>query len=130
MTAQEAADRWRTGWEQAWPRHDVEAIAALYAPTATYRALVFRPPDEGTDGVRRYLRETFAEERDVECRFGVPISAGNRAAVEWWASWIEGGEEVTLAGTTLLAFDDSGQVVDHRDHWNQQPGRVQPFAGW
>lgn len=54
MLAVDAAERWRQTQESAWPRPDVEAIAALYARSATYRALAFRRPDMGIDGVRRY----------------------------------------------------------------------------
>ena len=126
----DAAQRWRDTWETAWPRRDIEAIAALYSPACAYRALVFRDPDAGVDGVRRYLREIFAEEEDIVCRFGAPVVHGERAAVEWWASWIEGGERLTLAGVTVLQFDDAGLVVDHRDYWNEAKGEVPPFPGW
>ena len=130
MLAIDAAERWRRTWESAWPRRDVEAIAALYAAAVGYRALAFRKADEGLDGVRRYLRENFDAESEISCWFGKPIVGGNRAAFEWWASWVEDGEELTMAGTTILRFDDDGSVVDHRDYWNQQPGRVEPFRGW
>ena len=35
-----------------------------------------------------------------------------------------------MAGATLLRFDEEGMVVDHRDYWNQQPGRAEPYAEW
>ncbi len=130
MIPLDAARRWRATWEDAWPRHDVEAIAALYSPAAQYRALPFRDPDRGVDGVRRYLRETFAAEHDVVCRFGEPVVNEDRAAVEWWASWVEDGEPLTLAGTTMLRFDDAGLVADHRDYWNQVEQGVDPYKGW
>ncbi len=130
MLATEAAERWRRTWEEAWPRLDVEAITALYARSATYRALAFREPDLGLDGVRRYLHASFETASDVRCRFAAPIVAGDRAAVEWWASWVEDGDALTMAGTTLLRFDDDGLVVDHRDYWYQQPGRAEPYAEW
>ncbi len=130
MTATEAAERWRQRWQDAWPRRDVDAIAALYAPSAAYRALAFRPAVHGIDGARCYLRDAFAGESDVTCRFGDPVADGSRAAVEWWASWVEGGERLTMAGTTMLAFDDEGRVVDHRDYWNQRPARMEPYPGW
>ena len=72
----------------------------------------------------------FAEESDITCRFGEPVVSGDRAAVEWWASWIEEGESITLAGGTMLRFDDDGKVVDHRDYWNQAPGRIDPYSSW
>lgn len=125
-----AARRWRDTWQRAWPERDVEAIVALYADGCRYRALVFREPDRGLDGVRRYLTENFGVEEDIECWFGEPIAAGDRAAVEWWATWLEQGQRLTLAGTTILRFAGDGQIVDHRDYWSQVERREPPFPGW
>ena len=72
----------------------------------------------------------FAEESDVTCSFGEPVVAGDRAAVEWWGSWIEEGRPITLAGVTMLRFDDEGKVVDQRDYWNQAEGRIEPYSDW
>jgi hypothetical protein len=126
VNTEQAARRWAQTWAAAWPRQDVDAIVALYADDAAYRALAFRAPDTPWD----YLQRTFAEESEITCRFGEPFISGDRAAVEWWASWLEDGEELTLAGATLLRFSDEGQVVDHRDYWNQAEGRVEPYEDW
>jgi ketosteroid isomerase-like protein len=130
VDAQAAARRWKETWERAWPGRDVEAVAALYAGDALYRALAFREPDRGIAGVRRYLEENFGVEEEIECWFGEPIAASDRAAVEWWATWIEDGRRLTLAGTTVLRFDPDGQVVDHRDYWNEVERHEAPFEGW
>jgi hypothetical protein len=108
----------------------VEAIASFYADDAVYRAYPFREPDLGLAGVRRYLRENFGVEDDVECWFGEPVAAGERAAVEWWATWIENGQRLTLAGATLLRFGADGLIVDHRDYWNQVERCEPRYAGW
>jgi hypothetical protein len=125
-----AARRWRDTWERSWRKREIEPIVALYAEGVPYRALVFREPDRGIAGVRRYLTENFGVEEEIECWFGEPIAAGDRAAVEWWATWIEAGERLTLAGATVLRFDADGLVVDHRDYWNQVERREPPFEGW
>jgi ketosteroid isomerase-like protein len=130
VDAEAAARTWAVTWNRSWPAKDIEAIASLYAEDAMYRALVFREPDRGVAGVRRYLAENFAVEEDVECWFGEPVAHGDRAAVEWWATWIENGERLTLAGATMLRFDDDGRVVDHRDYWNQVERGEPPFDGW
>jgi hypothetical protein len=130
MEAESAARTWAETWNRCWPAGDIEAIAGLYAEDALYRALVFREPDRGVAGVRRYLAENFAVEEDVECWFGEPVATGDRAAVEWWATWVENGQRLTLAGATILRFDDEGHVVDHRDYWNQVERREPPFDGW
>ncbi len=125
-----AARRWAEVWTRCWPSREAEPIVALYAERAGYRAFAFREPDVGLIEIRRYLTQNFEAEEDVECWFGKPLVDGDRATVEWWANWTEGGEPVTLAGTTVLRFDDDGQVVDHRDYWNQQARRSPPYSGW
>ena len=130
MDAQAAARRWAETWTRAWPAGDTDAIAALYADKASYRALAFRAPDLGLAGVRRYLDENFAVETETECWFGEPLVSGDRAAVEWWGSWVEDGRRLTLAGATLLRFDGDGKVVDHRDYWNEVDRREPPYPGW
>ena len=126
----DAARRWVEVWARAWPAKDVEAIVALYAHGVEYRALVLREPELGIAGVRRYLEEIFAVEHSIECRFGTPLAAGGRAAVEWWASWNEAGADLTMAGVTIVRFDVDGMVVDHRDYWNQSDQREPPFDSW
>jgi hypothetical protein len=130
MDAETAARRWADTWSRAWPQRDAEAIAALYADTVMYRSPAFRPPDLGLAGVRRYLDEQLPAEENIECWFALPIASGNRAAVEWWASWTEQGQELSYAGVTVLRFDDQGQVVEHRDYDNHVEGREPPYPGW
>jgi ketosteroid isomerase-like protein len=130
VNVEAAARRWKETWERAWLDRDVDAIAALYSDDVLYRALVFRAPERGVAGVRRYLEENFGVEEQIECWFGEPIAAGDRAAVEWWATWMEDGQRLTLAGTTVLRFNSEGRVVDHRDYWNQVERREPPFSGW
>ncbi len=130
MNAETAARRWADTWSRAWPQRDAEAIAALYAGTAVYRSPAFRQPYSGLAGVRRYLGENLPVEENIQCWFGEPIVSGDRAAVEWWGSWREQGQELTFAGVTVLRFDDQGKVVDHRDYDNHVERREAPYEGW
>jgi hypothetical protein len=124
----EAARRWAETWERAWPLKDAEAIAALYAGGSVYRSHPMRDPEPGS--ALAYATREFANEDDICCRFAEPIVDGDRAAVEWWASWTEDGRPVTIAGATVLRFDVQGLVVEHLDHWNTREGRLEPFPGW
>ena len=128
MDAREAARRWAETWERAWPAKDAEAIAALYAGDAVYRSHPVRDPEDG--GALGYTTRQFALESEIRCRFGEPIVDGDRAAVQWWASWIEAGDEVTIVGATVLRFDEDGLVVDHVDHWVETVGGREPYEGW
>jgi len=130
MDADAAARRWADTWSRAWPQRDAEAIAALYADTVVYRSPAFRQPDLGLTGVHRYLNEQLLAEENIECWFGQPIVSSDRAAVEWWASWTEQGQELTYAGVTVLHFDGQGQVVEHRDYYNHIEQREPPYSGW
>ena len=128
MDVQEAARRWARTWERAWPAKDAEAIAALYAEETIYRSHPMRDPEPGV--ALGYTRRQFALEDSIECRFGTPITSGDRAAVEWWAAWVENEKELTLAGATVLRFDADGRVVEHVDYWVEGDGRLPPFTGW
>jgi hypothetical protein len=130
VDAEAAARRWADTWRAAWPAQDEDAVVALYAEDAIYLSHPFSEPHRGESGVREYVRHAFAEEADVACWFGVPVAAGERAAVEYWAVLEEGGREVTLAGTTILRFRPDGLVDEHRDYWAMQDGRRLPPAGW
>jgi len=130
MEPRDAADRWREIWLRSWPSHDADAIAATYATHHVYRSHPFREPEEG--GALGYVSRAFAdEELGTECWFGEPVVEGNRAAIEYWAILRERGRPPqTLAGTSVLRFDDDGLVVEHIDYWVMQDSRRDPPPGW
>lgn len=130
MDARAAAARWAATWQRAWVAGEADAIVALYADDARFTSQPFRPVEVGRDGLRGYIEAAFRDESDVRAWFGVPIVDGARASVKWWAALREDGEEVTLAGTSTLAFDGDGLVVEQRDSWNLAPGRSDPPEGW
>ena len=124
----EAAERWARTWERGWNEGDVESIVALYADDAVFSSHPFRPPYAGRAGVREYVSGAFAEESGVTARFATPIVGGETAAVSWWATLVESGEEITLAGTCVLRFDAEGLVTGQWDTWHQADGRLDPFG--
>jgi hypothetical protein len=128
MNVASAARRWAGTWQRAWPAKQAAEIAALYHEAASYRSSPFREAEAG--GALGYVERQFAIEDAVECQFAEPITSGDRAAVEWWASFIEAGQAITLAGTTVLRFDSDGLVVDQVDYWVQGPARIAPYPGW
>jgi SnoaL-like domain len=120
MTTEEAAARWAEVWTAGWRSADVEAIAALYAPGAVFYSHPFRP----RQGPREYVQAVFGEQAEAECRFGRPLVAGDRAAVDWWGVITSSdGSVESIAGTSLLRFDADGLVVEQRDAWGAEPGR-------
>ena len=69
-------------------------------------------------------------EENIECWFGQPMVSGDRAAVDWWASWAERGQNLMFAGVTLLRFNDQRKIADHRDYVSHVERREAPYAGW
>jgi nuclear transport factor 2 (NTF2) superfamily protein len=130
MTPVDAAARWARVWHEAWEARDTESIVELYAPEVLFSTESFRVPYRGRDGVRTYVQQAFDEEREPRVWVGEPVVAGDRAAIEWWATVVENGVRITLAGISMLRFDADGLVVDQRDAWNQADGLREPPKGW
>jgi SnoaL-like domain len=116
----DAARRWAEVWSKAWPAADVDAIDALYARDAVFHSHPFREPQ----GPKEYVEWAFADQKEAECRFGEPLVAEDRAAVDWWGVIVAPDDSVeTLAGTSLIRFDADGLVTEQRDAWASEPGR-------
>jgi len=124
------ARRWVEGYRRAWEALDAEAAAALYAEDAVDYSAPFRPPNLGREGVLAYTRQAFGSEAEHEIWFGEPLEAGDRAAAEWWATMLEDGREVTLAGCTMLRFGPDGLVAESGNYWHLEDGRRPPPEGW
>jgi hypothetical protein len=124
------AKRWAEEYARAWRVLDPEAAAALYAEDAVVRTAPFREPMLGRAAVFEYTRRVFAEESEHEVWFGDPVEDGDRAACEWWATYLGDGRELTLSGCSLLRFGAEGLVVESRDYWHEEAGRRPPPSGW
>ena len=130
METEAAARRWVETYAHAWPAKDAGAIAALYADDAAFRSQPFRETHVGPDGARGYAEWTFSEQDEAECWFGEPIVSGDRATVEYWGVVRYQGRDETIAGIAVIRFGPDGLVVEQRDYWNAQDGRVEPPPGW
>ena len=122
MTAEEAARRWADVWARGWREHDVDAIAALYAPGAVHHSAPFRE----AGNPREYVEWAFSDEERADVWFGEPVVAGGRAAVPWWAVSTTSAGDESLAGVSMLRFRADGLVTEQLDYWNMEPGRHEP----
>jgi ketosteroid isomerase-like protein len=125
-----AARNWAATWQRSWEGLDADPIVELYAADATFSSHPFREVYRGREGVRAYVEGAFADEANVTARFDSPIVHGDRASVRWWAALTEGGEEATLAGTSVLRFGADGLVTDQWDTWHLIARRRDPPEGW
>ena len=130
MRTAERAARWAATWKRAWEALDADTIVGLYAPDALLSTEPFREPYVGRDGVRAYVGRVFGEEEDPQVHVGAPIVEGVRAAVPWWGSLREDGVDTTLAGVSILRFDDAGLVTEQWDAWNVVRERRPPPEAW
>ena len=121
---------WIEAYGRAWREGDDEAAAALFTAAGVYRSHPLRAPHVGREAIRAYWRSATSSQRDLELRFAQPIVAGNRAAVEWWATMREGDEDVTLPGILVLRFAPDGRCEELREAWHYERGHHEPPAGW
>jgi uncharacterized protein (TIGR02246 family) len=121
---------WIAAYERAWREKDAEGVLRLFTEDAVYRSSPFREPSVGHDGIREYWHGATAHQEEVELRFGEPVVEGNRAAVEWWGTMRDAGEEITLPGILVLRFASDGRCEELREYWHVESGRFDPPAGW
>jgi hypothetical protein len=127
MAAMSHARRWADGYRLAWESGDPAAAAALYRDDCAFRPAPFR----AVEPPLAYTTRVFPEARAEDVRFGEPVEEGDRAAVEWWAVLVSPeGEAQTIAGCSVLRFDDEGLVAESRDYWHLEPGRRAPHDTW
>ena len=123
-------EQWIDGYRTAWENRDADAAAALFTEDASYRTAPYAEPELGRGGVHAYWAGVTATQSEVAFRSGTPVVEGDRAAVEWWVTMLNGGAEVTLAGEFLLRFDENGLCRELREYWHFSEGRLTPPAGW
>jgi hypothetical protein len=122
--------RWLEAYRLAWVQRDADAAAALFTARAVYQEQAFGPAYVGREAIRTYWATVTATQSDVELRYGRPVVARRRAAVEWWVNLRNSGADVTLAGEFLLTFTLAGLCRSLREYWFFAEGRLDPPAGW
>jgi uncharacterized protein (TIGR02246 family) len=131
-------ERWIGAYAQAWRDKDSGTVAELFTPDASYQSHPTRTPHIGRAAIRAYWTRATATQRELDLRFGQPIVAGNRVAVEWWAVMRDsdggpprGDDSVTLPGCLVLRFGTGGLCAELREYWNADLGRALPAPpGW
>ncbi len=123
---------WLSLYHEAWTTHNAEQVAQLFTEDAIYQSHPFRPQLQGHAQIRAYWAHATASQADLDLRWGTPIVAGNRAAIEWWATmWDYEEGEVTLPGALVLRFAEDGRCEELREYWHVKAGtRLPPRATW
>jgi ketosteroid isomerase-like protein len=126
-----STSQWIASYRAAWINADASAAASLFTEDGIYCWHPLQPPARGRDGVRSYWEDVTATQSEVAVRFGNDISSGSgHTAVEFWTLMKDRGEEVTVYGAMLLAFDADGLCVELREYWLTEPGWHEPPGNW
>ena len=122
--------QWADSYARAWVERDPRAAAELFTEDAEYRSFIFDEPHVGRDGVRSYWSEVTATQAEVRVTMGRPIVDGPRAAVEFWTTMENSGEEVTLVGCLLLTLGDDGRCRSLNEYYEFAQGLLDPPDDW
>jgi hypothetical protein len=127
VDADAAARAWVDAWTRAWRALDADLLEPIYTDQTVHRSHPFREPGNPIE----YARWAFGEEEgEPEVWMGEPVVSSDRAAIEWWAVVKEKGQEVSLAGTSIVRFAADGRVAEQSDYWGSADGRTPPWSGW
>ena|ERR1700719_1070838 len=98
----------------AFNRHDVEGLAALYAPDAYLMSSDFSEPRHGPDGVRKTYSELFSQFPQIHDEVKTLIVKGDDAAVEFVSTWAANGNLPSrkLAIATFFKFKEGKIISD------------------
>ena len=120
----------------AMSRHDGDAMAACYAPRATFSDPVFVGLHDGEPGDMWRMLTGQARDMTVDL---VEHDVGERTGTARWVArytFGQTGRPVVNDVRSLFTFDDAGLVVDQQDdfdfwRWARQAlGPVGLLAGW
>jgi ketosteroid isomerase-like protein len=98
----------------AFNRHDVEGLAALYAPDAYLMSSDFSEPRHGPDGVRKTYSELFSQLPQIHDEVRTLIIKGDEAAVEFVSTWAAKGNMPAgqLPIATFFKFKEGKIISD------------------
>ena len=120
----------------ALARRDAEAMAAAYAPGATFQDEVFRLA--GAD-IGRMWKGLLARARDFSVSYTIAQAAPDRGVVEWTARYRFGGKRPVVNVIRSELRFENGLIVEQRDRfdfprWAAQalgaPGRLLGRFEW
>ncbi len=94
----------------AFNRHDVEAMAALYSEDAFIDSPDFDTPKHGPRGIREIYPKYFKQSPDIKDEVGNLVACGNKVFVEFVSSGTISGEKFSLKIATALEVKN-GKII-------------------
>jgi len=110
-------------FEAAFNRQDVEALVALFTPSATYRDNFFGD-HAGASALRGMFARMFHEGRDYVWTMDVVVETPERAAAEWTFSYVvseaiprSAGRGIRFRGMSVFEFT-GGRIAAYREYFD------------
>jgi ketosteroid isomerase-like protein len=98
----------------AWMRHDVDEMAAFYAPDAVMEDPTLAEPRRGRGEIRRYYGDMFAALEDPEHALLDWAARGDRVWFEWtFGSGGRAAPRELYRGVSVQTLRDGAVVHDH-----------------
>jgi ketosteroid isomerase-like protein len=106
----------------AWERGDLEAMASLFAPDATFLETPFSQPLRGIAAVRDYWKDVPTTQAEISFRSGEIYSAGPWFATEFRCTYRRRrtGEWVDARGA-MFCETANGKLSELRMYWHRYP---------
>jgi uncharacterized protein (TIGR02246 family) len=112
----EDVEAWLAAYFAAWRSNDPDAVAALFAPDATYHYGPFREPAHGRE---RIVANWIADgpPASLEHRAEVLAVQGDTGVAHWWVRQVAraADQPLEMDGILVLRFDPDGRCVEHRE---------------
>jgi uncharacterized protein (TIGR02246 family) len=109
-TAAQVVDR----FNEAFNRHDVDAVMALMTEDCVFENTRPRPDGEryqGQAAVRGFWEQFFARSPDARFDAEEVFAVGDRCVVRWVYTWVRDGEQGHVRGVDLFRVRD-GRVAE------------------
>jgi len=106
----------------AWERGDIEAIAGVFAPDATFIETPFSAPLKGIAAIRDYWKDMPANQAEVSFRSGEIYVAGPWFSTEFRCVYRRrrSGDWVDARGA-LFCETKEGKISEMRMYWHRSP---------
>lgn len=120
----------------AWNAHDVDALAACYAPDADIYDAVSKILITGSDMIRTVARERISSFPDLTLELTSFVNDGTASAAEWimriththeYQGLAPTGNRVEVIGATFATYDRDG-LVTRDNHYVDVPGLLRQLG--
>lgn len=122
MTADRFA-AWFDRYREAWRSYDPEAISALFAPNAVYRADPFQGGVVGPEAIVGQWIEAHEEDPEEEFEMSHEVVAvnGDLGVVQGWITYTAGANRDAWRNLFIIELDDQDRCRSYLEWYMRRP---------